>query len=271
MTMNKLRVLLIDDESLARKGLKLRLHDNPLVEIIGECSNGRDALKAVAELDPDLLFLDIQMPGVDGFEVVRRLQPETMPMIIFITAYDEYAIKAFEINAVDYILKPIEDDRLNVAVKRASELRAAKSSGSDKQHLLAMLEQLGQEESVDIVQWLTEQQGQLQKYPEKLSIKEGSERVLLASEDIDWVDAAGDYMCLHAKGQTHVMRITMKELESQLNPAAFQRIHRSTIVNMHRVEKVCAHVNGEFYLVLNSGEHLRMSRRYKEKVQSFFN
>lgn len=270
----RLRVLLVDDEGPARRGLRLRLKQFDDVEIVGECVNGREALAAVAELAPDLVFLDIQMPGMDGFEVVRRMQADNMPMLVFVTAYDHYAVSAFEVNAVDYILKPIEEERLHIALQRARQQLLQKlpltQAFADKSKLLDMIVQLSPQDSAELQQRLEQDKAPRREYPEKITIRDAGETLFLKVADVDWVDAAGDYMCLHAKGSIHIMRITMKALEEQLDPALFQRVHRSTIVNMQRVERICAHLNGEYYLVLGSGERLRMSRTYKEKVQDFF-
>lgn len=268
MTAN-LQAIIVDDETLARKGLKLRLADIDGVDVIGECANGREAINSVAELNPDVMFLDIQMPGMSGFDVVSKLQQDDMPMVIFVTAFDEFAIKAFDVHAVDYLLKPIEADRLREAVERAAAHKLLSGEVSDKQRLLELIISLTGKSESAISQLLRDHTG-VKPYPEKIAIKDGSEVTLVATADIDWVDAAGDYMCVHANDQTHVMRITMKELEDQLDPANFQRVHRSTIVNLDRVSKVCSHMNGEFHLILTNGASIKMSRSYKEKVKHFF-
>jgi two-component system LytT family response regulator len=264
-----LHALIVDDESLARKGLRMRLEQIPGVDVVGECSNGKEALNSVAELEPDLIFLDIQMPGMSGFDVVSKLQQDDMPLIVFVTAYDEYAIKAFDVHAVDYLLKPIEDVRLAEAVERARNHKSLDGAVSDKQRLLELIISITGKSETSITQLLKDHTG-VKSYPEKIAIKDGEETTLVQTEDIDWVDAAGDYMCIHANDETHVMRITMKELEDQLDPANFQRVHRSTIVNLDRVTKVCSHMNGEFHLILNNGSSIKMSRSYKEKVKHFF-
>lgn len=267
--MTKLRALIVDDESLARKGLRLRLEAFDAIEVIGECSNGSEAINSVAELEPDLLFLDIQMPGMTGFDVVAKLQQEDMPMIVFVTAYDEYAVKAFDVHAIDYLLKPIEDARLSDAVEHALQYRQADNASTDKQRLLELIISITGKSETSIAQLLKDHTG-ARSYPDKIAIKDGGETTLVLTEDIDWVDAAGDYMCIHANGETHVMRITMKELEEQLDPSRFQRVHRSTIVNLDRVTKVCSHMNGEFHLILSNGAAIKMSRSYKDKVKHFF-
>lgn len=264
-----LTAIIVDDESLARKGLRLRLEKISGIEVVAECSNGREALASVAELDPDVMFLDIQMPGMTGFDVVSNLQEDGMPLVIFVTAYDEYAIKAFDVQAVDYLLKPIEADRLEEAVDRARSHIEQGGAVTGKQRLLELIISITGKSESSIGQLLKDHTG-VKSYPGKLAIKDGSETTLVEMADIDWVDAAGDYMCVHANDQTHVMRITMKELEDQLDPAIFQRVHRSTIVNLDRVTKVCSHMNGEFHLILNNGSSIKMSRSYKEKVKHFF-
>jgi len=266
---NKLKAIIVDDESLARKGLNLRLAETDGVEVVGECSNGREAINSVAELGPDLLFLDIQMPGMSGFDVVAKLQQDDMPLIIFTTAYDQYAIEAFDVHAVDYLLKPIEPGRLQEAVDRARRHKTLDGAVTDKQRLLELIISITGKSETSVAQLLRDHTG-IKSYPDKIAIKDGGETTLVESSDIDWVDAAGDYMCIHANDQTHVMRITMKELEAQLDPASFQRVHRSTIVNLERVTKVCSHMNGEFHLILNNGASIKMSRSYKEKVKHFF-
>ena len=258
--------VIVDDESLARRGLKLRLAELDDVEVVAECRNGREALSAIRELEPDLVFLDIQMPGLDGFDVVRELQGDNMPLIVFVTAFDQYALNAFDIHAVDYVLKPVEEARLAEAVERARERLAGTATDDQKQRLLEVIVDLtGKSESAIEEMLHTDEES----YPDKLTIKDGSEVTLVPTHDIEWVDAAGDYMCVHAQGETHVMRSTMNDLEAQLDPGTFQRIHRSTLVNLKRVVKLSSHINGEFFLTLDCGARLKMSRTYKDKVAHF--
>jgi two-component system, LytTR family, response regulator len=265
----KIRAVVVDDESLARKGLMLRLDELGQVEVVRECQNGKEALEAIAELTPDLVFLDIQMPGMTGFDVVERLQQDNMPLVIFVTAYDEYAVNAFEVNAVDYLLKPIELERLAAAVDKARFQLGAQRSDDEKKRLLDIVIGLtGKSEQA--VYELIQSGASPAQYGEKLAIKDGASTTFVPVRDIDWIDAAGDYMCVHVKGETLIMRTTMKELESQLDPSVFQRVHRSTIVNLNRVEKVSSHINGEFHLTLSCGTSLKMSRSYKDKVRHFF-
>ena len=265
--MEKLRTLIVDDEELARRGLFLRLQKEAGVEIVGECSNGRQALSLISELDPDLVFLDIQMPGVDGFEVVRQLQQDDMPAVVFVTAFDQYAIRAFDVFAVDYILKPVDEERLLRALDRARRHKRETQHTDEKRKLLAVIGEITGKSPADLEIWLDKGHESNESYPEKISIRDGNTVKLLPVEQIEWVDAAGDYMCVHAGGQVHVMRTTMKTLENRLNPNRFQRIHRSTIVNVGRVQEITPHQNGEYHLHLECGTRLKMSRNYKDRLQ----
>ena len=267
--MRSLRVIIIDDESLARKGLRLRLEDLGGVEILAECVNGREALNAIVEHKPDLIFLDIQMPGMSGFDVISNLQQDNMPLVVFVTAFDQYALEAFDVHAVDYLLKPIDSDRLAEAVIRAKDHVAQKGVVTEKQKLLELILNITGKSEGSVAQLLKDHTG-VRSYSDRLAIKDAGETTLVETRDIDWVDAAGDYMCVHANNVTHIMRITMKELEAKLDPATFQRVHRSTIVNLDRVVKVCSHMNGEYYLMLSNGSSIKMSRSYKDKVKHFF-
>lgn len=264
-----LSAIVVDDEELARKGLSLRLEQLGDVEVLASCENASVAMEAIVEHEPDVVFLDIQMPGMTGLEMVREIQGDVLPMVIFVTAYDAFAIDAFKVHAVDYLLKPVEIERLEEALVRARLHKANRGAANDKQRLLNLLISLtGKSEHA--IGELLESEAPPSDHADKLAIKDGASISFVPIVDIDWIDAAGDYMCVHAKGETHIMRTTMKELETQLNPTIFQRVHRSTIVNLERVEKVSSHINGEFHLTLNCGASLKMSRSYKDKVKHFF-
>jgi two-component system LytT family response regulator len=265
-----LRVLIVDDEPLARRGLRVRLKDLPDVTVAGECANGRDAVAAIAEEKPDLVFLDIQMPVMDGFEVLREIQGPDMPMVVFVTAFDEFAIKAFEAHALDYLLKPVDDSRLADALERARDQREERQAVEHRGRLLALMAELSGVDDVSLEDLLDKGLAALEAgYLDTLPIKDGAHTVRLRTADIDWIDAAGDYMCVHAAGATHIMRGTMKKLEEILNPRLFQRIHRSTIVNVDRVRQVRSHINGEYFLILDGDVELKMSRHYKDKIRHF--
>lgn len=261
--------IIVDDESLARRGLMIRLQEFEDIEIVGECSNGRDALKMIIEKQPKLMFLDIQMPGLDGFDVVKGMQGDDMPMVVFVTAFDQYAVDAFNVHAVDYILKPVEDERLQQAVEKARAKEQEKDAVSDKEKLLTLIGDITGKAPSDMDDLLNGKSEPKPQYSEKISIKDGSNVTIVKTQDIGWIDAAGDYMCVHVGDDIHIMRITMKQLEAQLNPEIFQRVHRSTIVNLSQVKQVCSHMNGEYYLMLESGARLKMSRTFKDKVKHF--
>lgn len=264
--MNALRTIIVDDESLARRGLSLRLQQMPQIDVIAQCSDGIEAIQAIAEHSPDLVLLDIQMPGMNGFDVIEQLQTDNTPQIIFVTAYDEYAVQAFKVHAVDYVLKPIDDDRLFEAVERAVSQQEHKNSSRDKEKLVELV--MGMTgASASSIEQMAEHAQPIQSWPDRLSIKDGSDIQFIRVADIQWVDAAGDYMCVHALGKTHIMRITMKQLANMLNPAVFLRIHRSTIVNCDGISSAKTLNNGEYMLTLVDGSQLKVSRSYRETVR----
>lgn len=266
----KIRVMLVDDEPLAIRGLKLRLQEFPEIEITGECANGREAVKEIKAHSPDLVFLDIQMPGLDGFGVVRALIGAPAPLIIFVTAYDKYAIDAFEANALDYLVKPVEEERLKDAVHRAREAIKSRAAASRESRLVELLASLSVEEHDQIKELIQDPSWtNKERYSERLSFKDGSKVVMLNADDIDWIDAAGDYMCIHAGGKTHIIRETMKTLQQRLDPTRFQRIHRSAIVNVKKVKELHPHSNGEYFVILENGSELKLSRSYKDVVARF--
>ncbi len=257
-----LRALIVDDEALARRGLEIRLKHFPEVEVCGQSANGREALEHVDSLKPDLLFLDVQMPGMSGFEVLQALSGPDMPAIVFVTAYDEFALKAFEANALDYLLKPINDERLAEAIERAKKSADARLAHVQQSKLLKFICELtGRELTLEGA--LAEATGSGEAYPRRLAIKDGGETNCVDIDAIDWVDAAGDYMCVHAEGDTYVLRGTMKRLEELLDPSIFVRVHRSAIVNRRRVTSMRPHRNGEYFLKLGPHKEVKLSRKYK--------
>ncbi|HET9693801.1 MAG TPA: LytTR family DNA-binding domain-containing protein, partial [Steroidobacteraceae bacterium] len=234
---------------------------------------GREAIASIAEDQPDLMFLDIQMPGISGLDVVAQVPQESMPMVVFVTAFDRYAINAFEAHALDYLLKPVDESRLAAALDRVRAQWQQRQALAQREQLMALLADLtGKGEiSPDV---LTAPTGgahgataAARRYATMLPIRSGRETVRLDVATIDWIDAAGDYMCLHAAGQTHVLRATMKELEEMLDPLVFQRVHRSTIVNLARVRSLRPHLNGECFLKLQSGQEIKLSRSFRDKVE----
>ncbi|HUO82443.1 MAG TPA: LytTR family DNA-binding domain-containing protein [Gammaproteobacteria bacterium] len=265
-----MRALIVDDEKLARRGLELRLAPEPDIEICGQCANGRDAVEAVRILKPDLLFLDIQMPGMDGFEVIAALQAAELPMVVFVTAFDEYAIKAFEARALDYLLKPVEDARLHDTLRHLRAQFERREALAQREKLLGLIYELTGDPGVRLENLLARgARAGGGGYLARLPIRDGRKVTCVDTSDIDWVDAAGDYMCVHEQGRTHVFRGTMKALEEILDPGVFQRVHRSTIVNVGRVKELRAHMNGEYFLYLADGTELKLSRNYKHKIRRF--
>jgi two-component system LytT family response regulator len=275
---SKLRALIVDDEALARRGLELRLAHYPQVEVVGQCANGRDALAAIRAQRPDIVFLDIEMPGLSGFDVLAELQPHELPLIVFVTAYDVYAIRAFEARAVDYLLKPVEDNRLSASIEHALGVRQQRSAVADRDRLIKLLAavrgsgELAPSEAKALPTASPPAQAdglQPTTYGEFLPIRTGREIVRVPMRSIDWIDAAGDYLCVHAAGVTHILRATMKDMEHELDPQLFQRVHRSTIVNLARVASLRAHMNGEYFLKLTGGQELKLSRSYRDKLEHF--
>ena len=265
-----LKTIIVDDEALARRGLKLRLSGRDDVEVIAEARNGHEALDLIREYEPDLVFLDIQMPGMDGFDVLRELSTEDMPAIVFVTAFNDYAIKAFEANALDYLLKPIEDSRLSEALDRVTENLDQRQALKHKESLLQLVGDITGEPVGSMEELSTRDvEGMKKKEIPKLEIKDGGRTTWIPQNEIEWIDAAGDYMCVHAGGETHIMRMTMKMLEASLDPDYLHRIHRSTIVNIHQVKEMRAHINGEYFLTLNGGHTVKLSRTYKDKLELF--
>jgi two-component system LytT family response regulator len=273
--MTILKTIIVDDEPLALKLLAAKLKKVPNVEVIAQCSNGREAINAVIELAPDLLFLDIQMPGLSGLEVVKQLQNDTMPLIVFATAYEQYALEAFDAYAVDYVLKPIDDERIQRAVDRALERFAIKSDeqSENKREVIGAIAHIDQKHDKTVT-WMaddsTHQDPQSVNIKNrKIVIKDRDEIHLLKQQDIQWIDAAGDYVCVHALGETHVKRCTLKEMLVELDETQFKRVHRSTIVNLDFIDKVIPHTKGEFFLMMGEYDKIKVSRNYKDVVKTF--
>jgi len=279
--MMTLNTLIVDDEPLASRGLQVRLQAYDDINIVALCGNGREAIEAIRAYQIDLVFLDIQMPGLNGFEVIEEIQKQGLhlPHIVFVTAYDQYALKAFEVHALDYIMKPVDVTRLDTTL---AKIRSHISSNTDADHKAKLVRLVSDVTGNDYQQILSELANNkpvsLYNYSDVLAIKDGSEVTRVPVKDITWIDAAGDYMCVHTRlkageqrENTHILRKTMKELELLLDPKIFIRNHRSTIVNKQFISKFCNQLNGEYFLVLYSGKELKVSRSYKEKVKQAIN
>tara|TARA_R110002153_G_scaffold6556_30_gene30200 strand:- start:5486 stop:6316 length:831 start_codon:yes stop_codon:yes gene_type:complete len=266
----RISTVIVDDEPLARKGLSLRLAEFDNIDIVGECKNGIEAVTLIPQVRPDLVFLDIQMPGLNGFQVINKLQElkQPIPLIVFVTAFDSYAIKAFDVHALDYVLKPVDGRRLQDAVDKVKLTLEHKQQDGNNQKLARLVADFTGDDCEDILRKLASGESiTTNPYPDILAIKDGSEVTRVAVNDIQWIDAAGDYMCVHATDQTHIMRRTMKELENDLDPKKFVRAHRSAIVNIKFVQKMVSHISGEYHLILNNGTELKVSRSHRDRVK----
>ena len=251
----KIRALIVDDEPLARRRIKSLLAQDSSVEVIGECSDGFKGVTSINELTPDLVFLDVQMPAMNGFEVIETVGAERMPTVIFVTAYDQYALKAFEVNALDYLLKPFDRRRFQKTLERAKTMIRGLQNGDVNNQLLSFLGHLRRE----------------QELPDRFIIKSGGRVVFLRVEEIDWMRAVGNYVRLQVGRDSHLMRETMTGIEAKLYPDKFMRIHRSTIVNLDRVKEVQPWAKGEYVVIMRDGTRLIMSRRYRERLNDRLN
>jgi two-component system, LytTR family, response regulator len=268
----KISTIIVDDEALSRRGIEIRLRAAQDFEIVAQCTNGREAIAAIQSYKPDLVFLDIQMPGMSGFEVLAHLPQESLPILVFVTAYDQYAIRAFEARALDYLLKPIDDVRFEATLQRVREHVRGRSAAHQRDRLMEVIAEITGSGELALEELLARGSKALDaRRPEVLPIRQGRETVRVPIAAIQWIDAAGDYMCIHASGDTHILRGTMKELEEVLDPKLFQRVHRSTIVNLRLVKSLRAHMNGEYFLTLDGGHELKLSRTYRDKVEYFLN
>jgi two-component system LytT family response regulator len=259
-----IRTLIVDDEPLARDAVRVLLGDDSDIIIIAECRNGKEAVKAIREQAPDLIFLDVQMPDLDGFKVIEQVGAEHMPVTVFVTAYDKYALRAFASHALDYILKPFDHERFNDALRRAKSQVRRQKFYEQSHRLLALLGELHGAPQVVAKEEDTAQR----KFFERLVIKSGGHIFFLQVDEIDWIEADGDYMRLHVGTKSHLLRETMNELAAKLDPQKFMRIHRSAIVNVERVKDIRPFFKGEHILTLTDGKQLKMSRAYRDKLQA---
>lgn len=266
----KIRTIIVDDEALSRRGLEIRLLGTADFEIVSQCSNGREAISAIAGHRPDVVFLDIQMPGMSGFDVLAHLPQDSIPLVVFVTAYDQYAIRAFDARAVDYLLKPVDDARFATCLDRVRDRIRAQTAAEQRDQLFGIIAEITGSGELVMDELLARGRKAIEpRHSEILPIRQGREIVRVPVASIEWIDAAGDYMCIHAGGNTHILRGTMKDLEQYLDPKLFQRVHRSTIVNLRRVKSLRAHMNGEYFLTLDGGNELKLSRTYRDKVEFF--
>ena len=264
---NKIRAVVVDDEPLARQTLRMLLGRDPDIEVVAECADGFAAIEAVERLAPELLFLDIQMPELDGFEVLHALGSTRLPAIVFVTAYDRYAVRAFEVQALDYLLKPFDDARFARTLARAKEQVKQREVKDLSQRLIALLENHQPAPAVE----QTAAQADARGYLTRLMIKSGGRIVFLKADEIDWIEAADYYVQLHAGLKAHLLRETMNELAARLDPEKFLRIHRSTIVNLERVKELHAGAGGEYTVILHDGTSLKLSRSRRAQIETALN
>ncbi len=262
-----IKTILVDDEKLAIQGLQIRLEKFDDIEIVDTCRNGREAIRKIKTLKPDLVFLDIQMPGFDGFSVVQGIMEIEPPLFIFVTAYSEHAVRAFEAEAIDYLVKPVEEDRLADAIDRVRKRLLEKRGGAELEKLKNVLSEVAPEAMASIED--SDEPASADRYEKLINVKDRGQIFRVDVDTIERIDAAGDYMCIYTADNSLILRETMKDLEKRLDPRNFQRVHRSTIVNLSQVREVKPHTNGECFLVLGSGAQVKVSRSYRDVVARF--
>ena len=252
MTASQIRTIIVDDEPLARRGIRARLAASGDVSVVGECANGRTAVESIHSLAPDLIFLDVQMPEVDGFGVVEAVTAERMPIVIFVTAYDSHALRAFEAHAIDYLLKPIDDARFAQALGRVRERVRDRTAGALAQQLSALLDDVTRAAAASL---------------DRVAVRDRGRVVLLDPRDIEWVAADGDYLRVNASARSYLVRETLTAMEARLPALRFVRIHRSSIVNVAHIAALEPLPNREFVVVLRDGTQLRSSRSYEDRLR----
>lgn len=251
---NKIRTLIVDDMLLARKRLRRVLVEDSEIEIVGECADGKEAIESVANLKPDLMFLDVQMPEMDGFEALAEIGAENAPVVIFVTAFDHFALRAFEVHALDYLLKPFDVERLKNTIERAKrqiEKRGAETKTPDER-LLALLKDFKSETPA---------------YLKRLSFKSRGRTIIISADDIEYVEAEGNYLNLQVGKEAHLIRSPMHKFEEKLDPDKFARIHRSTIINIDRVREMHPMFNGDQLVIMKNGKELTLSRNYRDRLK----
>jgi two-component system LytT family response regulator len=250
----KIKVLIAEDEPLARERIRSLLEDEPDIDVVAECADGQSAVNAIRQHQPDLVFLDVNMPEKTGFEVIESVGPDAMPPVIFVTAYDHFAVQAFDAHALDYVLKPFDEERFRMAVERARETILRRNGGNLDPRLTDLLAGLHRPH-----------------YLERLAVKSGGKIIFLRADEITWIGAEGNYARLHASKKSYLMRETMTSLESKLDPGRFIRIHRSTIVATDAIAELEPLFQGDYVVVLRDGTRLTSSRGYRANLQEFMN
>lgn len=246
-----MKVLIVDDEPLARSRLRRLLSAKPDIIVAAECRNGREAIKAVAEHRPDLIFLDVAMPEMDGFDVLRALDPMDLPAVVFVTAYDHYATRAFEVHALDYLLKPFDGDRFEQTLARARAHLERARIPLEREKLLALLAGF---------------QSRAQ-FPSRIAVRQSEKTIYVETRQIEWIESCGNYVVLHVGRAGHIVRQTMKEIERSIDPQMFRRVHRTVIVNIDHMRELHSRGQGEYEIVLVSGGRVKVSRRYRQNLE----
>jgi two-component system, LytTR family, response regulator len=255
----KIRTLIIDDEPLAREGLRLLLNEDPVFSVIDECENGKAALASIVASAPDLIFLDIQMPGMSGLEMLSLLPSDKLPLVVFVTAHDRYAVDAFEVNALDYLLKPVQAERFRATVARVKQMISERRTKELSDRLLSLLDSVRNEPLFG---------AESRHYVSRFAIKEQDRVYFVPVDDLDWIGAADFYVQLHAGSKTHLLRESLTNLQEKLDPHRFIRIHRSAIVNVARVKELRRQPGGDYTVVLYDGTHLKTGRSYREQLDA---
>src|SRR5262245_35836046 len=248
----KLRVVIVDDEELGRDRIQSLVEQQADVELVGVCADGTSAVETIERTQPDLVFLDVQMPGMDGFEVIENLDATHLPAVVFVTAHDGHAIRAFEIHALDFLLKPFDQTRFEKALERARTSIVAKKGPAIDSRIVSLLEELREE----------------RKYPERLIVKSSGRVFFVRTEEIDWVEASGNYVKVHTKNEAHLLRESMKNMEAKLDPKIFVRIHRSAIVNIDRIKELEPWFHGEYIVIMRDGTRLTASRVFSDRLSA---
>jgi two-component system LytT family response regulator len=254
--MKKIRALIADDEKFARDGIVMLISKLSDVEVIATCCNGEEAINAINDFRPDLVFLDVQMPGMSGLDVIRTLPPAQMPLTIFVTAYDKHALQAFEVNAIDYLLKPFTDERFYAAIERAKNLLRTTDAKDRDEKLSTLLDYMSSHESRVQMPYL-----------KKIMITEGGRIIFLSIEEIQWIEASDYYVMLHLSDKKHLIRETMATLESKLDPDQFVRIHRSSIVNINLIKELQPYGKEDYQVIMRDGRKLKMGRNWFKKLE----
>ncbi len=262
--MAEIRTLIVDDEPEARLGLRSLLEQDTQISLIGECSNGKEAVNAIRMQLPDLVLLDVQMPGLNGFDVLHEIKTDHMPLVIFVTAYDQYSLKAFEVHAVDYLLKPFTNNRFREAIDQAKQqIQSQKDLTHIAERMNLLLAKFESNPphvpNADL------------EYLHRIAVKEGEKITFLQVESIDWIEAADNYICIHVGKRTFLLRSKLGDIEKQLSPKHFMRIHRSRIVNIERIHEMQPQGSGDCILILKDGTHLISSRTYREQRRRLLN